>query len=476
MAADPTVEQDRVVNIPPIEPQSESPAGRAAVVNAPSQDASCSFEEGPCATGTEAPHPPTRPKVLSAFTGAGGLDLGLESAGYEIIACIDNDPQARATVTANRELPFLAPHDIVQVARSLRPESLELERGDLDVLAGAPPCQPYSKAALWAEKAVRGIGDPRGTNGLAGFLLLASKFLPQIILIENVPGFARGKNSVLPLLEHFFELLNKKEGTQYRLHAEVVDAVEWGIPQRRERAILVVRRDGERFHVPEPSHRDAPVRAYDALHGIEVANCPRPNGRWKDLLPSIPEGRNYLWHTPAGGGRPLFGYRTRFWSFLLKLAKAEPSWTLPASPGPATGPFHWDSRPLAIEEMLRLQTFPADWKVEGGYKAQVRQIGNATPPLLGEVLGRLVGEQVFGMEYAEPPLLTINRLAEIPAPEKPKQVPRKYRSLEGAHAPHPGAGKGPRPRVRMEESPTSEKPVTEGLVSQTATNGLADAA
>ena len=478
MAADAIIEQTMALDLPPTAPDGESPREASTETLPPHPDATPSAECHPCVVGTDVPRSLIRPKVLSAFTGAGGLDLGLECAGYEIIACIDNDPQARATMLANRKVRFLPPHEIVQVARTLRPEDLGLQRGELDVLAGAPPCQPYSKAAQWAEKAVKGIEDPRGSNGLMGFLMLVHQFLPRVILIENVPGFVRGKNSVISFLEHYFELLNLKQGTLYRLHAEVVDAVNWGIPQRRERAILIACRDGECIRMPEPTHRDAPVRAYDALHGIEVADPPRPKGKWKHLLPSIPEGKNYLWHTPGGGGRPLFGYRTRFWSFLLKLAKAEPSWTLPASPGPATGPFHWEGRPLAVEEMLRLQTFPADWKVQGAYKAQVRQIGNATPPLLGEVIGRLVGEQVFRMEYTEQPRLAINRRTEIPAPENPKPVPGEYHALEGEHAPHPGAGKGPRPRVPPEEAPVlaNAAPALAVPGLQAGTEGLADAA
>src|SRR4029079_12045835 len=131
---------------------------------------------------------------------------------------------------------------------------------------------------------------------------------------------------------------------------------------------------------------------WDAI-GCEEFSEPvaQATGKWADLLASIPEGKNYLWHTNRGGGHQLFGYRTRYWSFLLKLAKDEPSWTLPAHPGPATGPFHWDNRPLSVAEMLSLQSFPAAWRVEGERRADhVTQIGNATPPLLAELLGRCV--------------------------------------------------------------------------------------
>src|SRR3712207_2104614 len=107
-------------------------------------------------------------------------------------------------------------------------------------------------------------------------------------------------------------------------------------------------------------------------------------GKWADLMPSIPEGRNYLWHTSRSGGLPLFGWRTRYWNFLLKLAKDQPSWTIQAQPGPATGPFHWESRKLSAAELGRLQTFP-DGLVYGCTRAGVQRLaGNAVPSALAE--------------------------------------------------------------------------------------------
>ena len=99
------------------------------------------------------------------------------------------------------------------------------------------------------------------------------------------------------------------------------------------------------------------------------------------MLRSIPEGANYLYHTPKGAGERVFGYRRRYWSFLLKLAKDRPSWTIPAQPAQNAGPFHWDNRRLSEKEMLRLQSSPSKWHLAGGREERVRQIGNATPPL-----------------------------------------------------------------------------------------------
>lgn len=387
-----------------------------------------------------------RPTVLSAFTGAGGLDLGLECAGFETIGVIERDRVARETIQLNRPgWRILEPYDLLQLAPLLTPEALGLSRGELDILAGGPPCQPFSKAAQWTMRAMAGLRDPR-SNCLGALLVLIDRFLPKVVLIENVPGFAAGANSAIPYLETALKAINRTHATRYRLAWRRIDAADYGVPQRRHRAILIAARDGACPEWPTPTHTERPVRAYDAIGDLNSRAAVRANGKWAELLPAIPEGKNYQWLTPEGGGAPLFGRRTKFWSFLLKLAKDQPSWTLSAQPGPATGPFHWDNRPLTPQEMLRLQSFPRSWKLAGSLREQIRQAGNATPPLLAEVIGRVIGAQYFGLEYIGAPKLAIPRRQRVPPPAPTAQVPRRYSELKGPHAPHPGTGLGPRPR------------------------------
>ena len=165
-------------------------------------------------------------------------------------------------------------------------------------------------------------------------------------------------------------------------------------------------------------------------------------GKWGDLLASIPEGQNYLWHTDRGGGRPLFGWRRRYWSFLLKLAKDRPSWTIQAQPGPAIGPFHWKNRLLSHRELCRLQTFPDDVTMLGGRGDVQRQIGNAVPSLLSEVLGREILTQFLGREVKGELRLMPPDKRPFPPAERTLAVPSKFLELLGSHAAHPGTGKG----------------------------------
>lgn len=392
-------------------------------------------------------------RVLSLFTGAGGLDLGLEQAGLETVACLEIDPDARAVLASNRPNWSLPQDGDVNVAANrLTPESLGLRVGELDLIAGGPPCQPFSVAAQWKSTARSGMRDERATC-VHGMMTLVEKFLPAGILIENVAGFLQGRDSAEPVIRQALAAINKACGTEYSLTWAVVDAADFGVPQHRRRAIAVAYRDGRDVRLPAPTHSNSPVSAWDALHDVAADEKPLAKGYWSGLLPSIPEGSNYLHLTARGDGEELFGWRTRYWSFLLKLARDRPSWTLSASPGPSTGPFHWENRPLSVREQMRLQTFPDSWRIEMPYNAGRRLVGNATPPLLAEVLGRMIvcdlqmGSKAARMRLLRSPVsLAFERQQHTPPPAPPMPVPESYRRHIGSKEAHPGEGLGPAPR------------------------------
>lgn len=390
---------------------------------------------------------------LSTFSGLGGMDLGLEAAGFHHLGMIEWDECARRSLKANREgiWQVLEPGDIEAVAASLRPSDLQLGVGDLDLLVGAPPCQPYSKAAQWRDGARQGLKDRRGRY-LDDVLVLAERFLPRAIMLENVRGFVHGRTSALEHLRKQLDAIEAEHGVAYSLDHRVIDAADVGAAQHRSRAIVVATRIENPLPWPAVVR---PTTAWDAIGGLEqpADELVGMRGKWAELLPSIPEGENYIFHTDRGGGEPIFGYRTRYWPFMLKLAKDRPSWTIPAHPGPAIGPFHWDNRPLSIPEMLRLQTFPADWIVEGPARAdRVRQVGNATPPLLGEALGRCLIEHLTGETWGGEPVTAIQRRSDTPPPEPVPSVADRYRSMIGKHAAHPGPGLGPGAHSRRRAS------------------------
>lgn len=395
----------------------------------------------------------SRLTLLSVFSGAGGLDLGLEHAGFRVVGCIEADPTARATLQANRpKWPILEPSEVNHLSRHLVPEQVGLQRGELSLLAGGPPCQSFSKAAQWSPNGRRGLRDQRASC-LTGFFRLIDAFLPKVVLIENVPGFMAGRTACLSPIKRAFQFINRRSGCGYQLDWRILDAADYGVPQHRRRAIVIAARDGEPFIWPAPTHTVNRVSAWDALCSIPSPVNPRPAAGWLRLLPTIPEGQNYIWHTRRGGGRPLFGYRTRYWTFLLKLAKNRPSWTISAQPGPFTGPFHWDNRPLSIEEQLRLQSLPSSWRVVGSERERLRQVGNAAPPLLAEVIGRAIARQYFGRQYLTPLRMCAPIATEAPPkPARLKRIPREFLGRLGDHADHPGTGRGPRPIAPVGDS------------------------
>jgi DNA (cytosine-5)-methyltransferase 1 len=281
--------------------------------------------------------------------------------------------------------------------------------------------------------------------------------------MENVEGLGfRGKDEGLQHIRARLEGINYRQGTKYAAFTSVLNAADFGVPQLRRRLFIVGARDGSIFNFPEPTHapvgelvnkRHRHLTAWDALRTIRLlkseSECLRIRGKWADLLPTVPEGQNYLWHTERGGGEPLFGWRRRYWSFLLKLAKNAPSWTIQAQPGPATGPFHWDNRRLSVKEMARLQTFPNGVQIAGSYADAQRQLGNAVPSLLAEVLAREISSQLLARPAKGRLVLAIRPSTKAAPPaRKLPTVPTEYLSLRGEHDAHPGTGRGYRAATR----------------------------
>ena len=399
-----------------------------------------------------------KPTVLSLFSGAGGLDLGLNQAGFDILLCVEIDEVARKTLCKNHPRWTLAqPGDVHALSPQQALKQAGVRPRELSLIAGGPPCQPFSKAGYWATGDSGRLKDKRSQT-LSAYLALVEYALPKALILENVKGLAfNGKDEGLKLLKSGLEKINKKRGVSYVPHVLHINAAEYGVPQLRERIVVVAERDGKGFELPTPTHgpyssTGEPYRtAWDAIGDLDADIWPdtlEVTGAWAELLPSIPEGKNYLWHTPKGGGMPLFGWRTRYWSFLLKIAKDRPAWTIPAQPGPATGPFHWKSRRLSIRELCRLQTFPDNYEILGSYREAHQQIGNAVPPALGELLGLQIRRQFFRESTSETLSLVPPRRADCPPAERRRAVPSQYHGRQRKYKDHPGTGRGPGAKAR----------------------------
>ena len=394
--------------------------------------------------------------AISLYTGVGGLDFGFEAAGFETVAAVEMDPACCRTVRQNRPAWGLIEGDIHDVSSDRILATAGLRPGEADVLIGGPPCQPFSKSSYWVNGDSLRLDDPRADT-LTAYLRVLRDVRPRAFLLENVYGLAyQGKDEGLRLLQEGIAQINRETGTNYSFAWKMLNAAHYGVPQIRERVFLVGSRDGRPFTFPAATHGEPgqgsllePVEPYRTAWDA-IGDLPeRPNepsldvgGKWGDLLPSIPEGQNYLWHTNRGGGLRIFGWRTRYWSFLLKLSKTMPSWTIQAQPGSAIGPFHWTSRKLSAREMCRLQTFPDDIVFGSGRTDVQKMLGNAVPSLMAEVLAREIRRQLLGDTTDLGPLRLLPPVRRPVPPLEPLQnVPAKYLELIGNHADHPGEGR-----------------------------------
>lgn len=353
--------------------------------------------------------------AISLFTGAGGLDLGVEAAGYSTVYAVENDPCAVRTLNRNRDrhfprLPHVTPLDITMLDPFRVMAEVGCSPGDTDLLVGGPPCVAFSKSAFHLEYKREGK-DPRASL-LDDYLRFLRAIRPRAFLLENVFGLAYRNQSV----PFFTTLCDGIREAGYSASYRVLNAADYGVPQNRQRLFLIGARDGQTLAHPKPTHwgaheRRRPPRdvmsllphvtAGEALAGLatEPEESDTVDGKWGHLLPDIPPGGNYLHYTrELGHPNPLFRWRSRYWTFLLKLDPNRPSPTLQGQPGPYVGPFHWESRRLRIPELKRLHGFPDEYVIEGARREVQLQVGNSVPPLLGEVVAAAVRRHVHESE------------------------------------------------------------------------------
>lgn len=338
---------------------------------------------------------------VSLFSGCGGLDRGLQQAGFDILFASDADARCAESHKANFDATNFV-HLPVEVLSKQHFASLPKP---IDLLAGGPPCPPFSKSRFYRTDKPRALDDPVGDATISGYLKVLKLVKPRVFLLENVPGL---RYKVHAEALKFIEDEARKLG--YTTNWAVLNAADYGVPQIRFRFMMIGSLDG-RVEMPEPTYAKEPVpgssrqpwrTAGDVLTDLDTEENADDTGhfaggQYHHLLREIPPGDNYLFFTAKRGHpSPVFEWRKRYWSFLLKLSPDLPSWTIQARRSNNMGPFHWRNRILRLEEVKRLQTFPDDWALAGRLEEQWRQVGNAVPPLLAEAVGRKIGDFLDG--------------------------------------------------------------------------------
>lgn len=352
---------------------------------------------------------------LSFFSGAGGLDLGLENVGITSLLFCENNREARMTIQANRPDAALIGDIAKTSADEIRALAGLSESDEIDVMFGGPPCQAFSTAG--SQKA---FNDPRG-NVFLRYLELAAELRPKYLVIENVRGLL---STPYPLnagekpvsggaLRIILEDLRK---LGYGVSFNLYNAANYGAAQTRERVILIAKRDGTIVPWLTPTHSNEEKWGLPAwrtfgevmanLEGVEHHYSQFPEKRLK-FFKKLKEGQYWTsldeedQKEALGKAYYLGGGKTGFYR---RIDRKKPSPTLVTSPTmPATDLCHpIELRPLSVEEYKALQGFPRDWFIAGSISDQYRQIGNAVPVPLGEAIGRAI---IADMRKEEQPQL-----------------------------------------------------------------------
>lgn len=344
--------------------------------------------------------------VISLFSGAMGLDIGLEKVGLNIVIGQDFDATCVETMRENGhnalggDIREINPHELLDMTG--------LKVGEPFLICGGPPCQPFSTAGKRL-----GINDPRGSLFM-DFIRMIDYIKPRFFVMENVKGIMSAPLKHVPTTERDENDPEQKLGTVldvilsefdklgYSTVYGVLDAVNYGVPQFRERFVLIGSRDNEDIFLPIPTHFAKHqnlnyrwVTVGQVIQDLEDddTECARLSGERKDYLHLVPEGGNWK-NLPAelipkamGGAYKSGGGKVGFYR---RLSYSQPAPTITTSPAQkATMLCHpRKDRPLSVKEYARIQQFPDNWIFTGTTAAKYKQIGNAVPIGLAEAIGQ----------------------------------------------------------------------------------------
>lgn len=357
--------------------------------------------------------------TISLFSGAMGLDLGIEKAGFKIRVCVEKDKWAAQTIRANTSIPVIE-RDINDVPTDEILAAAGIGRQDVTLVIGGPPCQAFSTAGKQ-----KGFADFRG-NVMLQYLRVVRDIMPEFFIMENVRGLQSAKLNSVPAEYAEYEPIKDVKGSAfhfmvaefrklgYSISHALLNAANYGVPEKRERIVVIGHR-GERAPIPSPTHSENGefgTKKWNTLRSCIGDMEHRTDLHYTELRKrSLPymkimkEGQN--WHNlpedmamqAMGKAYFLSGGNT---GFLRRLKFDEPSPTLVTSPTmPATLLCHpTQLRPLSIEEYARIQQFPDSWTFNGPLETIYKQIGNAVPVGLGQAVGQQIMRFINGQTSA----------------------------------------------------------------------------
>jgi len=384
--------------------------------------------------------------AISFFSGAMGLDVGLQNVGIEPLLAVENNKNARDTIIKNNknigllgDINDCTPEQLYEYANLSKEQNI-------DLFLGGPPCQAFSTAGKR-----KGFEDARGSVFIQ-YLDLIEKVSPKYVVIENVRGLGSTKaalqvNDGIPVAGGVLYYITKRLNNMgYSVSYDLYNTANFGTPQKRERYVILAKLNGEKLPYLTPTHSkngefNLPKWRVlkDAISDIQDNDMDYveiPESR-KDWLKKIPEGGNWkslsIEDQKEAMGKKYYlgGGKT---GFLRRLSFDEPSPTLVTSPiMPATDLIHPTKlRALSVEEYARIQGFPDNWKFSGNVYEKYKLIGNAVPIKLGEAIGKTILNDLNGKNtkiYTEFRYSRYNNTSDVTFPIKYEKNREKALSL-----------------------------------------------
>lgn len=356
-----------------------------------------------------------KPRYVSLFSGAGGLDIGLERAGLTPMSMCEIEKAYCSTLESNQGWKhsdgrtYLGSAKIINAdVREVSPRELFDDSG-LELLVGGPPCQAFSSSGKQLS-----VLDPRGAL-ISEFYRMVDALKPKMFLFENVRGLVTARDKSGSPGGVVTELIHVLESAGYSCRAGLLNSADYGAYQRRVRCFIMGSRKGEAPHFPEPLFDKGarlPEAPWRSLHDFlsahadkDESNFTYPTQALHALLTDIPNGSGVKSPGKAEATRPGGHWGYRQGSFVADL-------TLPARTitGSASQDWiRWNGRlrRLTFNEVKLLQGFPEDWVVCGGKAHQYKQIGNAAPTVFGEAIGRVIVSHLQNFPATKPVLIGV---------------------------------------------------------------------
>lgn len=345
-------------------------------------------------------------RVVSLFTGAGGLDLGLEAAGFHTVFASDIDAHSCVSLKANQETAAKTQKNFLKQAtiRNIDVndltsqeifEATSLGKGEIDLLAGGPPCQSFS---VFGQR--KGREDPRGQL-VYQYLRLLGELAPKAFVFENVYGLMTIEGGAV-LKELIQKLQTPCIGLEYKVEVHRLLAADYGVPQMRDRVFIIGSRVGKTvesitpmFAKSDDKISDLPTRRTvgQALKGLPKMDAKRAHNH---------TGRKHSQRIIDRYAAMKFGERDHF-TRINRLDPERPSYTIIVGSDKGGGKGHvhpFEPREVTPRESARMQCFPDWYWFSGTSRHPIRQIGNAVPSLLGAVVGQRILSDIFGEQPA----------------------------------------------------------------------------